>query len=266
MSVYAFGPFVLDPGERRLTRDGRRVTVPGKAWKILVMLAEAGGRLVPHETLRAKLWPNVVVEDRTLTVHMSTLRKALANGSSAEVIETVARAGYRLALPVRLLSPADAAPPIAEATTLAVRPFATGDLATTDSYLGVGIADAVSTALGTVSGLAVSPVDAVDDLAGARSLGVGHLLEGTVQRSDEGLLVSARLIDVASGRTEWSERFERPQLDGVALQDAIARRVATSLPDAAATDHELESYRPRAAEAYFLQLEARAPSRLPGCR
>ena len=139
-----------------------------------------------------------------------------------------------------------------------MRPFATGDLAAADSYLGVGIADAVSTALGTVPGLAVSPVDVANDLAGARSLGVGHLLEGTVQRSDEGLRVSARLVDVASGRTEWSERFERPQLDGAALQDAIARRVATSLPDAAANDHELHSYRPRAAEAYFLQLEARA--------
>jgi DNA-binding winged helix-turn-helix (wHTH) protein/tetratricopeptide (TPR) repeat protein len=258
MSVYAFGPFILDPGERRLTRDGRRLAVPGKAWRILVILAEAGGRLVPHETLRAELWPNVVVEDRTLTVHMSTLRKALANGSPAEVIETVPRAGYRLALPVRLLSPADAAPPMANVTTLAVRPFATGDLAASDGYLGVGIADAVSTTLGTVPGLAVSPVDAANDLAGARSLGVGHLLEGTVQRSDEGLRVSARLVDVASGRTEWSERFEQPRLDGVALQDAIARRVATSLPGTAANDHELHSYRPRAAEAYFLQLEARA--------
>ena len=109
MSVYAFGPFILDPRERRLTRDGHRLAVPGKAWRILVMLAEAGGRLVPHETLRAELWPNVVVEDRTLTVHVSTLRKALANGSPAEIIETVPRAGYRLALPVRLLSPADAA-------------------------------------------------------------------------------------------------------------------------------------------------------------
>src|SRR5216683_3618832 len=114
MPIYAFGPFVLDPAERRLTRSGRRVAVPAKAWQILVLLAEAGGRLVTHEALRAKLWPNVVVEDRTLTVHISTLRKALGDGSPSDVIETVPRAGYRLALPVRLLSPAHAAPPIAK--------------------------------------------------------------------------------------------------------------------------------------------------------
>ena len=151
MSVYAFGPFILDPRERRLTRDGHRLAVPGKAWRILVILAEAGGRLVPHETLRAELWPNVVVEDRTLTVHMSTLRKALGDGSPAEIIETVPRAGYRLAAAGAHRCRAGRRPrraPIAEATTLAVRPFATSDLAEADSYLGVGIADAVSTALG----------------------------------------------------------------------------------------------------------------------
>jgi DNA-binding winged helix-turn-helix (wHTH) protein len=157
--AYAFGPFVLDPRERRLTCDGRRLPVPGKAGQILLILAEAGGRLVAHETLRAKLWPNVVVEDRTLTVHVSTLRKALSRGSPTDVIETVPRAGYRLAVPVQVLSQVQATP-IAEGRTLAVRPFATPDLAEADSYLGVGIADAVSTALGTVPGLAVSPVDA----------------------------------------------------------------------------------------------------------
>jgi DNA-binding winged helix-turn-helix (wHTH) protein len=74
MAIYAFGPFLLDPAERRLTRAGRRVAVPGKAWQIMLLLVEAGGRLVSHETFRMNLWPNVVVEDRTLVVHMSTLR------------------------------------------------------------------------------------------------------------------------------------------------------------------------------------------------
>jgi DNA-binding winged helix-turn-helix (wHTH) protein len=261
MSVYAFGPFILDPHERRLTRDGRRVAVPGKARQILLMLAEAGGRLVTHGTLRAKLWPNVVVEDRTLTVHMSTLRKALGEGS-ADIIETVAREGYRLAVPVLVLadatSQAPATPVPTDARTLAVRPFATGDLPEGDAYLGVGIADAVSTVLSGMPGLAVSPVAAVDDVANARSLGVEHLLEGTVQRDAESLRVSARLIEVASGRTQWSERFEQPEVNGVALQDAIANRVATSLPRSLSVELGVPSYRPQAAEAYFLQLEARA--------
>ena len=103
MSVYAFGPFILEAAERRLTRNGRRLAVPGKAWQILQLLAEAGGRLVSHEMLRAKLWPDVVVEDRTLTVHVSTLRKALGDGLPSDFIETVTKAGYRLTAPVRVL-------------------------------------------------------------------------------------------------------------------------------------------------------------------
>lgn len=256
MPVYSFGPFVLDPAERRLTRGERRIAVPAKAWRILVMLVEAGGRLVLHETFRTKLWPNVVVEDRTLTVHMSTLRKALAE---ADVIETVAGAGYRLAVPVRVLSEAEWPPPAGPATearTIAVRPFSTGGLAESDAYLGVGIADAVGTALGTVSGLSVSPVGAVEEAEASCTVGAGHLLEGAVQRHAERLQVTARLIDVESGRTQHSGRFEHARTDGAALQDEIANWVANSLPDA--SDVDLHSYRPRAAEAYFLQLQARA--------
>lgn len=261
--TYAFGPFLLETDKRRLTRGTRRVAVPRKAWQILLMLAEAGGRLVSHDSFRSRLWPNIVVEDRTLTVHMSTLRKALGEGASSDLIETVPREGYRLAVPVRVLQETDVPSsgrtemPI-EASRLAVRPFATGELPEDDTYLGVGIADAVSTALGTLPTLSVSPVDAAQDLAGVRSVGAAHMLEGSVHRSPEGLVVSAALIDVESGRAQWNERFEQGTSDSVTLQDAIARRVATSLPEVSVSDHELRSYRPRSTEAYLLQLQARA--------
>ena len=257
MPIYAFGPFVLDPAERRLARNGLRVSVPGKAWQILVLLAEAGGRLVPHETFRTRLWPSVVVEDRTLTVHMSTLRKALGAGPDGDFIETVARAGYRLAVPVRTVAKAALAPP-AEERPLGVRVFSTGDLGHADTYLGVGMADAVTTILGGVRGLTVSSVGAVADLDGARALGLAHMLEGTVRRHAGRLQVSANLIDVPSGQAEWSERFEGVHGDDSALQDVIASRVATSIGRSPTVRGGLRSYRPRMSEAYFLQLEARA--------
>ena len=259
MPRYAFGPFFLDPADRRLTRNGRRVAVPAKAWQILLLMAEAGGRLVPHETFRAKLWPDVVVEDRTLTVHVSTLRKALGSGPSDDYIETVARAGYRLAVPVSVLSDADppprgaVGPPPGEARPLAVQTFSTSGVAATDAFLGIGIADAVTTRLGGMRGLTVSPVGAAEDLAGARALGLQYLLEGAVQRSDQRLQVSARLIDVASGQTRWSERFERAQGDGVALSDAIAERVAGSIApgDKSYTLASVESIRARTAPMFL---------------
>lgn len=100
MALYEFGPFVLDAPERRITRQGARLPVTGKTLDVLRLLVEAQGRLVDRQTFNAQLWPEIVVEDRNLTVHISTLRKALGS----DCIETVARNGYRLALPVRAVN------------------------------------------------------------------------------------------------------------------------------------------------------------------
>ncbi|SEO74254.1 Tetratricopeptide repeat-containing protein [Rhodospirillales bacterium URHD0017] len=100
MSQFEFGPFVLDSSERRLTRDGERLPVTGKTLDVLRLLAEAEGRLVERQTFNAQLWPEVIVEDRNLTVHISALRKALG----IDCIETVAKSGYRLATPVRAMN------------------------------------------------------------------------------------------------------------------------------------------------------------------
>jgi DNA-binding winged helix-turn-helix (wHTH) protein/tetratricopeptide (TPR) repeat protein len=263
MTLYAFGPFIIEPAEHRLTRDGRRVAVPRKAWQILLLLAEAGGRLVPYRTLRETLWPDVVVEDRTLTVHVSTLRKALGGGAAEDYIETVTGAGYRLAVPVCRPAATEPVRQAVEPGALGVSAFSTDGLGTADSYLGVGIADAVTTTLGGLPGLTVSPVGAVEDLAGARERGLEYLLEGSVKRSDEGLHVSARLIDVASGRARWSEGFEQRPADGAALSDAIAARVAGAVTERAEIDPAgPHSYRPKSSEAYFLQLQARTNLRL----
>jgi DNA-binding winged helix-turn-helix (wHTH) protein/tetratricopeptide (TPR) repeat protein len=110
MAVYGFGPFVLDAAERKLMRDGQRIAVSGKTFDVLRLLLEAGGRLVERDAFTQKLWPGVTVEERNLTVHISTLRKAL-NGAAGggNCIETVAKAGYRLSLPVRLLGPPEPA-------------------------------------------------------------------------------------------------------------------------------------------------------------
>ena len=75
-----------------------------------------------------------------------------------------------------------------------------------------------------------------------RSLGVLWLLEGSVRRDGDHLVVSAQLVDATSGYRRWNARFERPLAELFALQDEIARSVAaqvvqniepgTPLPDA----------------------------------
>ncbi len=280
MPVYAFGQFILDTAERRLLRDGEPVSVTGKTFQILQMLVEADGRLIEREQFFERLWPNVIVEPRNLTVHISTLRRLLGDGPEPYgYFETVSRVGYRLAVPVRVL-PSEAAPgmpanrPLTRpsavrpsAQPIAVLPFSTNGASEPDSLLGVGMADALSTQLGGLAGLMVRAAPEMDDIvprhdpvAAGRALGVDHVLSGTVQRHAERLQVSAQLIDVAGGTVRWDERFEQPLTEGAGLQDAIARRVAAALaPPSSSADHEaLQSYRSLSTEAYFLQLQARA--------
>jgi DNA-binding winged helix-turn-helix (wHTH) protein/tetratricopeptide (TPR) repeat protein len=107
---YRFGSFLFDVAEHRLIRAGRSLPVKGKPLQVLLLLVEAGGRLVTRETFMVRLWPDVTVEERNLTVHVSTLRKVLDDSpSQPSCIETVARTGYRLRLPVHRLTAGEAA-------------------------------------------------------------------------------------------------------------------------------------------------------------
>lgn len=111
MRLYEFGQYRLDVGERRLTNgEGQPVVLPPKVFDILVVLVEAGGRLVTRDEFQAKVWGDTVVEERNLTVNISTLRKALAGGDHDDPIETVPRVGYRLRVPVTTV---DSPPPTA---------------------------------------------------------------------------------------------------------------------------------------------------------
>jgi serine/threonine-protein kinase len=62
-----------------------------------------------------------------------------------------------------------------------------------------------------------------------RSLGVAHLLEGSVRREGGQVTVRLELIRAADGSTLWSQRYEKPYKDLFALQDQLATTVASAL-------------------------------------
>lgn len=97
---------MLDPSERRLTREGAPVDLPPKAFDLLVALARRRGRLATRDDLLAEVWPDAFVDENTLSVHVSKLRAALGESAQApRYVETVPRAGYRFVAPVRDLPP-----------------------------------------------------------------------------------------------------------------------------------------------------------------
>ena len=70
----------------------------------------------------------------------------------------------------------------------------------------------------------------------ARKLRVAFVLEGSVRRSREILRVTARLIDGGTGFETWSQIFERPAEDVIAVQREIAAQVADALTSAIVGD------------------------------
>jgi DNA-binding winged helix-turn-helix (wHTH) protein len=104
--VYEFGPFRLEPNEHRLTREGRSISVTGKAFDTLRVLLERPGKLVSKQELMNAIWPDARVEENNLDRNISALRKALGKQPGGKpYIETVPRAGYRFIAPVAGTSP-----------------------------------------------------------------------------------------------------------------------------------------------------------------
>lgn len=214
--IYAFGPFLLDTGERRLLRDGEAVPLTLKAFDLLQTLVENQGHLLQKEDLLRRVWPDAAVEENNLTVTISALRKALGEGpTDRQYIETVPRRGYRFVADFRgAAEPTPAAPPAAErrprvltlgavilaalaalgvlawvwrratpassarpVRSMAVLPF--HSLTNDGQYLGLGMADALITRLGGTKLLVVRSTGAVQKytLPGLDPVAAGRELE-----------------------------------------------------------------------------------------
>src|SRR5471032_1197603 len=98
---FEFGSFRLEPGERRLLRDGEPIALPPKAFDLLVILVEHPDRLLKKEELMERLWPGVFVEEVNLAQNISAVRRLLGGEGRDAYIQTVPGAGYRFAAPVR---------------------------------------------------------------------------------------------------------------------------------------------------------------------
>jgi TolB-like protein/DNA-binding winged helix-turn-helix (wHTH) protein/Flp pilus assembly protein TadD len=97
--IYEFGPFRLDPAERKLLRGNEIVALMPKAFDTLVVLVRNSGHLLEKDELLKTLWPNTFVEEGSLSNNIFLLRKAL--GEDSAFIETIPRRGYRFVGAVR---------------------------------------------------------------------------------------------------------------------------------------------------------------------
>jgi DNA-binding winged helix-turn-helix (wHTH) protein len=89
----SFRRFQISSRRRELLADGRRVRIGGRAFDVLMALIEAHGSVVGKDDLMERIWPDRIVEENNLQIHISALRAAL--GADRDLIRTVAGRGYQ---------------------------------------------------------------------------------------------------------------------------------------------------------------------------
>ncbi len=121
--------------------------------------------------------------------------------------------------------------------SIAVLPFKPLIPDNRNETLELGMADTLINKLGASGNVIVRPLSSVrrfgrmeqDAAAAGRELGVGSVLEGTIQSDGDRLRISARLIRSADGQQLWTETFDERLTDIFSVQDSISERVLTAL-------------------------------------
>ncbi len=269
----SFGRFRLHLARRELRRDNTPVRLGGRALDVLCVLASAGGAVVTKDELMARVWAGVVVEENNLQVHISALRKALAEDRNGESwIVTVPGRGYRFLRSQGPPAADDPAPgqslPGPDRPSLAVLPFLNLSGDPEQEYFADGMVEEIITALSRIRWLFVTARNstftykgqAVDVKRVGRELGVRYVLEGSVRKGGERIRIAAQLIDASTGAHLWADHFDGPLEDVFELQDKVASSVAGVIePALQAAETARSTGRPTTdLTAYDLYLRAHA--------
>jgi TolB-like protein/Flp pilus assembly protein TadD len=157
---------------------------------------------------------------------------------------------------------------------VAVLPFQNLSAEGPNAYFAGGLHEELLTQLAKVAALKVISRTSVMGYANttkplkqiAAELGVGSVVEGSVQVADNRLRVNVQLIDAATDEHLWAERYDRTLDDAFAIQSDVAQRIVAAV-GAALTSAEQErlAAAPTAnAEAYRLYLQGESYARWPG--
>ena len=102
-SIACFGPFELDLRAGELHCDGQTIRLQEQPFQVLKMLMDRPGEVISRDEIRKALWPNdtIVEFDKSINAAIKKLRLALSDSAESPLyVETVARRGYRLIVPV----------------------------------------------------------------------------------------------------------------------------------------------------------------------
>src|SRR6476620_9975502 len=96
-NLYEFGAFQLDPAKRMLRRlDGTAIPLTSRVFETLLYMVEHHDAVLDRERIMEAVWPDSIVEEKTLAQAISKLRQVFGEtpGSHSYIV-TVPGRGYR---------------------------------------------------------------------------------------------------------------------------------------------------------------------------
>jgi adenylate cyclase len=127
--------------------------------------------------------------------------------------------------------------PLPDKPSIAVLPFKNLSGDREQEYFSDGITNDIITDISKFRELFVIASNSVFTYKGkhvkvkdvGRELGVRYVLEGSIQKAGDKLRINAQLIEAATGRHLWAERYERDLKDLFSVQDEIVQAIVTTL-------------------------------------
>jgi TolB-like protein/Tfp pilus assembly protein PilF len=158
--------------------------------------------------------------------------------------------------------------------TIAVLPFQNFSPDKDNAFFADGVQDDILTSLAKIKDLRVTSRSSVmkfRDVAEqnlrqiGKALGVANVLEGSVRREGDRVVVNVQLVDAQSARQIWANRYDRTLADSLGLQGELASEIADALRATLSTDEQARvTTKPtQNPDAYVFFLRANQLSRNP---
>jgi TolB-like protein len=233
-AVFLAGGVEVRSAERRVLVQGKPIALGARAFDLLLVLMEHRDRVVAKDELLEIVWPGIEVEENNLTVQISALRKVLGVGA----ISTVTGRGYRFTLAAQAgpqLTAASVPLRAADSPTIAVLAFDNLSSDADMQFFSDGVSEEIIQRLSRIPGVSVISRTSsfqfrgAEKAAAAERLRCSHVLDGSIQRAAGRMRVRAQLMEASSGKTLWSDGYDRSLEDIFAVQDDISLNIASAL-------------------------------------